>query len=321
MRGAAVALARALAPWYGPIDGWLSGWIGRRNLLMFVAHFDEPGSEDTRRAIELPLARIRETCHMLPLPQAMDLMARGELPDRPAVLFIDDATRAFHETGYPILREHGIPFALAVLPGLVPDDDRVHALSVVMRVASRNRETPLAELAAAVHRVTGAHVELGSYAAYFRFAHELDLQRLRDLREVLRLPDEGFMSWADLDAARRDGGVELVNHSMSHPMMKHVADEWLDFEIRDSRARIQERLGVVTRDFVFPYGTRENATPAVVAALASSGYRAAYLVGMGVASRGSFLQPRAPLEARPPLHLLVASHALNTLASMMRVSP
>jgi hypothetical protein len=100
--------------------------------------------------------------------------------------------------------------------------------------------------------------------------------------------------------------------------MQLVADEWLDFEVRESRSRIAERLGVSTRDFVFPYGTRENVTPPVVAALAAAGYRAGYVVRMGVARPGAFLQPRAPLEARAPLHHLAASHALNTVAGLGR---
>jgi peptidoglycan/xylan/chitin deacetylase (PgdA/CDA1 family) len=173
-------------------------------------------------------------------------------------------------------------------------------------------------VAAVLRRVTGKNLEITSYTALFRHAQALDLERLTDLRQALGIGEDALMTWGELGAATSENRATIANHTMSHPLLKHVSGEWLDFELLESRTRLEERLGVTVHNLVFPYGTRENATPVVVEATRQAGYRAAYLVRMGVARPGAFLLPRAPLEARPPLDRLTTSHALNTLATLAR---
>jgi peptidoglycan/xylan/chitin deacetylase (PgdA/CDA1 family) len=315
----AVAFARALAPLYASVDGFVSSWVGGHDLLLFVAHFDPPEpTAEAVREIERRIEHVRETCRLLPLDEALERLARGDLPPRPAVLFVDDATRSFYATGYPILRRLEVPFVLAILPGLIEADDHDAALAQVLRVASQGNETAPATIEHAVRRVTGKAVEIGSYSSFFLVARELDTNALRDLRDALGLSLDPLMTWAELAASLRESRVEIANHSMSHPLMKHVVGEWLEFEVVRSRSRIQTRLGIATRDFVFPYGTAENASPVVVEAIRRASYRAAYRVRMGVAKRGDFLLSRAPLEARAPLDALTASHALNAIATFVR---
>lgn len=319
MKRAVLSVVRTVAPLYGAIDGFVSSWIGRRELLLFVAHFDPPESTpDSLRTIERSIERIRDTCRLLPLGEALERLARGDLPPRPAVLFVDDATRSFHETGYRVLVRLQVPFVLAVIAGLVPADDHEHALASVMRVANQGRETSPAVMTAAWRRVIGAGEDVESYASFFRRARELDVARLSALRETLDIPEDPLMTWDELAAARAESRVEFANHTMSHPLMKHATGEWLEFEVATARRRLEQRLGLAVADFVFPYGTEDNTTPAAVEAVRRAGHRAAYLVRMGVARRHAFLMPRAPLEARPPLDRLTTSHALNTLASVVR---
>lgn len=85
----------------------------------------------------------------------------------------------------------------------------------------------------------------------------------------------GFVGWSDLPALRA-AGIVLGSHTLSHPNLKRIGAADAEREIRDSRARLEERLGCATLHFSYPYGRRTRAIERMVRA---AGYRTAVVTG------------------------------------------
>ena len=112
-----------------------------------------------------------------------------ELPERVAVVMIDDALTSAKNHAFPALKARGMPFTLAV---------------------------------------NTAPVEM---------AHE------------------DALSWADLKTMLESGLVEIASHSHKHGHMANLTDFENNRELNVSKALIEEKLGVVPRAFVYPFGS------------------------------------------------------------------
>jgi peptidoglycan/xylan/chitin deacetylase (PgdA/CDA1 family) len=75
--------------------------------------------------------------------------------------------------------------------------------------------------------------------------------------------------------ALADAGIEIGSHSLSHCDFGQVHDEQrLRTELVDSRRQIEDAIGKPVRYFAFPYGQRENLSPAAFAIGSAAGYHA-----------------------------------------------
>lgn len=76
-----------------------------------------------------------------------------------------------------------------------------------------------------------------------------------------------LMSWNHLrDAARRS--VTIGSHTVSHPYLDRLPPAEIARELRESRHRLEQELGLPVTTFAYPYG----ATPPDPAALRDAGY-------------------------------------------------
>jgi peptidoglycan/xylan/chitin deacetylase (PgdA/CDA1 family) len=83
--------------------------------------------------------------------------------------------------------------------------------------------------------------------------------------------------------ALREGGVAIGSHSLTHADLSASAPDVVHREVRDSRARLEDVLGVRVEHFAYPYGrVRRSAYEAARAA----GYRTAATVADGAVRRG-----------------------------------
>ena len=99
----------------------ISGSAWRRNRLLIlgyhgISRYDEHqwaglyiSPEMFRRRMEL-VARAR--CHVLPLPEALQRLQDGTLPDRAVVITFDDGWHDFYSVAAPILESFGYPSTL-----------------------------------------------------------------------------------------------------------------------------------------------------------------------------------------------------------------
>jgi peptidoglycan/xylan/chitin deacetylase (PgdA/CDA1 family) len=73
-------------------------------------------------------------------------------------------------------------------------------------------------------------------------------------------------------------GVEFGSHSATHPLLTHLSDVQLRREVRDSKEKLEDLLGVEVISFAYPYGAVDER---VRCAVAEAGYRLAFTAEPG----------------------------------------
>lgn len=67
-------------------------------------------------------------------------------------------------------------------------------------------------------------------------------------------------------------GIEVGSHSVSHPILKNVDDEQLEFELVESRRKIIAKTGYYPNGFCYPNGMSSDYDERVKAAVIKAGY-------------------------------------------------
>lgn len=96
------------------------------------------------------------------------------------------------------------------------------------------------------------------------------------------------MSWDQLRGLAGDGW-EIGSHTCSHPHLEELEDAALERELRVSKERCEEALGMPCTSIAYPYG---NSDPRVAAAAAAAGYSAAATVPRTSVAPEPMLWPR-----------------------------
>jgi peptidoglycan/xylan/chitin deacetylase (PgdA/CDA1 family) len=105
------------------------------------------------------------------------------------------------------------------------------------------------------------------------------------------------MSWDELGELQ-ERGFTVGSHTVSHPHLTSLSDGELDWELRESRARVESRLGRPCTLFAYPYGEHDER---VRAAVRRAGYEAAFALGPGTPRDDRYAIPRVDLYRRDSL--------------------
>ena len=89
------------------------------------------------------------------------------------------------------------------------------------------------------------------------------------------------MTWNDL-RQMQTAGMEIGSHTVNHTDMGGVDPASAADEIRQSLEMLRRELGDGERAFCFPWGRKQNVTPAAVAAIRQAGFYAAVTTRPGV---------------------------------------
>jgi peptidoglycan/xylan/chitin deacetylase (PgdA/CDA1 family) len=93
-------------------------------------------------------------------------------------------------------------------------------------------------------------------------------------------PPEPMCSWAELEELSR-AGIAVQAHGKTHRAFSDISPAERRREIMDSKAVLETRLDGAVDLFAYPYGDDADGAEDVRAALAESGYRAAFGYGGG----------------------------------------
>lgn len=93
-------------------------------------------------------------------------------------------------------------------------------------------------------------------------------------------PPEPMCSWDELGELSRSG-VAVQSHGKTHRAFSDISSAERRREVADSKAALETRLGGPVDVFAYPYGDDADGAGDVRAALAESGYRAAFGYGGG----------------------------------------
>jgi peptidoglycan/xylan/chitin deacetylase (PgdA/CDA1 family)/O-antigen ligase len=220
---------------------------------------------DQPERFEEHLAYLRETAHPVSLSEVLEtIRGRRGLPPGAVLVTFDDGDRSVFEAALPALRSAGIPGVAFVVAGLLDTDDP-YWWDEVERLVQAGARLPELNGQGPEHAVR----------LLKGVSDERRVQLIEDLRR--QRPDVRVrghqLRTEDLDALEA-GGIEVGNHSLTHPLLGRCSDEQVREEIGEAHRILVLALGHPPESFAYPDGEWDERAGA---ALRDLGYEAAFL--------------------------------------------
>jgi peptidoglycan/xylan/chitin deacetylase (PgdA/CDA1 family) len=186
------------------------------------------------------------------------LLAREPLPSHPVLLTFDDGDRSVFKVAAPLLRARGVPAVAYVVAGLV-DTDLPFWWSEVEELSAQGaspKRSP-SELVRQLKRLPDSD-------------RRAVLEGMRSQAgTVVRMPQ---LTSEELRTLERDG-VEIGNHSLTHPCLDKCDDEAIRREVVEAHESLAGALGHPPTSFAYPNGNWDDRVRRTVAA---AGYDLAF---------------------------------------------
>jgi peptidoglycan/xylan/chitin deacetylase (PgdA/CDA1 family) len=204
--------------------------------------------------------------------QGFDLIALDDVPSRLegnrtfrpfAVITFDDGYRDNLEYAWPILKRHGAPWTVFIVPEFLDRCGRLWWLELEETIARLDFvEVMLGE----TKLVFETRSPQDKNAAYCDLCRRLKAGPEHVLRAVTdelasligldlsRYVGEQCASWDEISVLARDPSVTIGSHTLSHPSLLRQNSTIAAREIKDSKSVIENRLGVPVRHLAFPFG-------------------------------------------------------------------
>ena len=271
---------------------------------------------------------VRQTYEVVTLDDVAAAVSGGSrLPPNAAALTFDDGYRSVLEFADPILTRHGLPYALFVPSELIEVGARVP--TYVMRTALDFTDAPSVRLSG-----KSRPFKLGSPDERERAAaHAAEALRslpLAETRRVLaelhtllspelwveldrRFASEELMGWPELQTLA-GRGVVIGSHTRDHAVLhERQSPEEIRAQVTDSKAAIEQRLGVPCRHFCYPHGSPRDLCRTAVEAVRAAGYSSAFMNIGGPVRQGMdpVLLPRSYVAKPSPEAALVPRALLS----------
>jgi hypothetical protein len=100
------------------------------------------------------------------------------------------------------------------------------------------------------------------------------LERLREVAVEIDESEEldRFMTWDEVRELRNQG-FEIGSHTVEHPILSQVSPARLEFEVRESKRRIEQETGAPCVAIAYPNGDPGSISQASMAAASNESYR------------------------------------------------
>ncbi len=236
----------------------------------------------------------------LPLSEAIDRLAAGDLPPRAACVTFDDGYADNPEVALPILVRHAIPATFFVATGYL-NGERMWNDTVIE----------------AIRRMPGAYLNLddwglGTLSLEGSVARRAVIQRVlpalkylpsaeRESRASRLAEQAGLARDSDLMMtiehlrALQAANMEIGAHTITHPILANASSDEARREINDSGRYLADALRTPIRLFAYPNGRpKKDYGEQHVRMVREAGYSAAVSTSPGTAKAGSdvFQLPR-----------------------------
>lgn len=293
-------------------------FLNRSKLLVLMYHRfseQEEFGKTSRRTFETQLRYLTRHYKVISLNEAVTRLREStKLPQRAAVITIDDGYRDSYDIAFPVLTELGLPATIYLVTEFVAGncwiwtDKARHILSKTAkeRLAFQVGDKLL-------------HLDFGRSGSRLALAASVnaELKKLPDLEKdgrILKLSElaevpvphkvtEGYesLSWDQAREMSRKR-VEIGSHTATHPILTNVDSSRLEDEINRSRAVIEREIGSNSVHFCYPNG---NVSGRERDAVQAAGYNSAVTTEIKLCENDEdlFLIPR--IDAEPDIHRFV----------------
>ncbi|WP_136660447.1 polysaccharide deacetylase family protein [Nitratireductor sp. XY-223] len=200
------------------------------------------------------------------LDEAVDRIGNGAKGRRFAAITLDDGFRDNLTEALPVFEKHGAPFSVYIAPGLT--DGQVEPWWEIVE--------------AAVERCDGDALEMDTPDGVLKFDCATDEASADTFEEICRVLSEELdeedqvaavrsladnagvscaqfretylMNWDEIARIAAHPLCTIGAHTVNHYNLKRLPKEQALWEMSDSAAMLEERLGERPRHFAYPYG-------------------------------------------------------------------
>lgn len=194
----------------------------------------------------------------------------GKVPSHTAVITIDDGYRDAYEVAFPLLHKYQMPAAIFVVTDFLDHNiwlwtDKLRF--VLIRTQKQHFEYQLGETFIK-RELTDRRSRLDAAAVINSYLKSIgnnekdkaidELSRFFDV-PIPEQPTTEFepLKWDELRKLER-GGIEIGSHTRTHPILTKIPLAQVRWELRTSKARMEEMLGHEVPLFCYPNGIHNS---------------------------------------------------------------
>ena len=118
--------------------------------------------------------------------------------------------------------------------------------------------------------------------------------------ERLSFKGKECMTWDEVRQLSREG-INFGSHTVSHPQLKNLSTKEIENEIKLSKNKIEDEIGITVKSFSYPYAFPEDKEFGITlkTLLNKCGYTNGVTTKIGIANKSddTFFQPRLPANS------------------------
>jgi peptidoglycan/xylan/chitin deacetylase (PgdA/CDA1 family) len=236
----------------------------RLSILIFHRVLPKPDplfpGEPCAERFERLMALVARSFDVLPLDQAVQKLAQGQLPPRALAITFDDGYADNHDVALPILQRLGLTATVYVSTGFL-DGGRMWNDSVIECLRHTQRDQldlaawglPTLPTVSAKQRRAAIDALLPIIKYKAPAEREVEIQRLHKLCGEPALSN-CLMMQSDAVRALHRAGIGIGAHTVHHPILCSLPDAQAEQEITQSRDRLQVIVQAPVKHFAYPNG-------------------------------------------------------------------
>jgi peptidoglycan/xylan/chitin deacetylase (PgdA/CDA1 family) len=253
---------------------------GRIDIMLYHGFCEDAGCA-LRFPQLMPIQQFEEQIRILVRygrPVRLDDLLRGRAQG--VAITFDDGYANNYQWAFPVLRKYDFPATVFVTTGFV--DRRVPLwCDWLEHLARASRLCPTSAPEGLANGALKRQLRARPIGEIHEALRELET-RLGVQYDWSDLPGElQPLEWEQIRLMRRSGLVSFGSHTVSHPVLSKCIEPVQEFELAESKRRMEEELGEPCTMFAFPFGKRGDYTVATERLVRETGYRLAITAESG----------------------------------------
>ena len=310
----------------------------RTRILMYHRFTDKEMDEEKTpgRVFEEEICYAKERFRFMDMEEYLGRVKNGkEVPDKTAIVTVDDGYRDFYEIAYPVLRKHAVPATVFLTTDFIDGKGWLWIDIIRYALKETTRDGLTIEIAGKTHELSIRDEKETRWAsrtlgvACKTLSPQDRTATLEKLLEMLGVelparPTEDFapLTWAQVIEMHRDG-ISFGAHTCSHPILTRVERDRALYEIAESKKRIEENLGRQVVSFCYPNGFEGDYDAELKRTVETEGFWGATTAVYGMNGRGSdrYELRRIPAGYRQLVGFMADMSGFNECRRFLRQSP
>jgi peptidoglycan/xylan/chitin deacetylase (PgdA/CDA1 family) len=247
------------------------------------------------KVFEAQMRFLRKNYRIISLDRLTDELSLPNSVEPTVAITFDDGYRDLHANAFPILQAFQIPATIFLTVGCIESGEVAWYDRLFVALQTATSETieihldqPKTYFLGSARSRMNAAVEIISFMRACSPARRKEC--CAELESRVHVPEndlrDRMLSWDQIREMHR-GGIQFGAHTMSHPVVSRLSADEMDWELRESKRILEERLNYPVHHFAFPFGKHEECGERAVSILSQAGYRSAATTEWGLNSPGA----------------------------------